>query len=149
MAGTLKAYADGVDERPVVPVSAPAKSYSQQETFATDQTDEEFIEATLRRMADKLMAKVREDGKSVRTLTVKVRYNDMDEEQAEEQFGPVIPVVPFTGIDVPIRAGDLADADAEIVKKYPTLFTPAHIRFPAPAKGKVEQATRAPGEKRG
>ena len=33
-------------------------------------------------MGDKLMAKVRADGKSIRTLTVKVRYNDMDEEQA-------------------------------------------------------------------
>ena len=61
---------------------APAKSYSEQETFAADTTDEEFLEATLRRMGDKLMAKVRADGKSIRTLTVKVRYNDMDEEQA-------------------------------------------------------------------
>jgi DNA-directed DNA polymerase III PolC len=37
-------------------------------------------------MADELMAKVRADGKSVRTLTVKVRYNDMDEEQASESL---------------------------------------------------------------
>src|SRR5262249_52100351 len=54
--------------------------------FAADTTDEEFLEATLRRMADKLMAKVRADGKSIRTLTVKVRYNDMDEEQASESL---------------------------------------------------------------
>src|SRR5262249_30161844 len=56
------------------------------ETFAVDTTDEEFLEATLRRMADKLMAKVRADGKSIRTITVKVRYNDMDEEQCSESF---------------------------------------------------------------
>ena len=37
-------------------------------------------------MGDKLMAKVRADGKSIRTLTVKVRYNDMDEEQASESL---------------------------------------------------------------
>ena len=37
-------------------------------------------------MADKLMAKVREDGKSIRTVTVKVRYNDMDEQQASESL---------------------------------------------------------------
>src|SRR5262245_10670961 len=37
-------------------------------------------------MADKLMAKVRDDGKGIRTLTVKVRYNDMDEEQASESL---------------------------------------------------------------
>src|SRR5206468_3077832 len=54
------------------------------ETFAADTTDEEFIQATLRRMADKLMAKVRDDRKSIRTVTVKVRYNDMDEQQTSE-----------------------------------------------------------------
>ncbi len=82
LAPQLRSFARGIDDRPVVPVRAPAKSYSEQETFAADTTDEEFLEATLRRMADKLMAKVRADGKSIRTLTVKVRYNDMDEEQA-------------------------------------------------------------------
>jgi DNA-directed DNA polymerase III PolC len=82
----LKQFADGLDDRPVVPVSAPAQSYSHQETFAEDQTDEEFLEATLRRMADRLMAKVREDGKSIRTLTVKVRYNDMAEDQCGESL---------------------------------------------------------------
>ena len=69
-----------------MPVSEPAKSYGQQETFARDQTDEDFIEATLRRMADNLFAKVRVDGKSVRTLTVKVRYNDMAEDQCSESL---------------------------------------------------------------
>ncbi len=82
----LKNFANAIDERPVVPVSEPAKSYGQQETFAQDQTNEEFIEATLRRMADHLMAKVRADGKAIRTLTVKVRYNDMDEHQASESL---------------------------------------------------------------
>jgi DNA polymerase-4 len=82
LASQLRCYARGVDDRPVVPMRAPAKSYSEQETFATDTTDEEFLQATLRRMGDRLMAKVRADGKSIRTLTVKVRYNDMDEAQA-------------------------------------------------------------------
>jgi DNA-directed DNA polymerase III PolC len=82
----LRNFSRGIDERPVIPVRAPAKSYGEQETFAADTTDEEFLEATVRRMADKLMAKVREDGKSIRTLTVKVRYNDMDEEQASESL---------------------------------------------------------------
>jgi len=86
MAAQLRSFALGIDERPVVPARAPAKSYGEQETFAADTTDEEFIKATLRRMADKLMAKVREDGKTARTITVKVRYNDMDEEQAAESL---------------------------------------------------------------
>ena len=86
MAPQLRSFSLGIDERPVVPVRAPAKSYGEQETFEADTTDAEFLEATLRRMADKLMAKVREDGKSIRTVTVKVRYNDMDEEQASESL---------------------------------------------------------------
>ena len=80
-------FAYGRDDRPVVREAAPAKSYGQQETFAADTTDDEFIEATLRRMADELMSKVRMDGKSVRTLTVKVRYNDMAEDQRSESLG--------------------------------------------------------------
>ena len=60
----LRQFANGIDERPLVPVSAPAKSYGEQQTFAADQTDEEFIDATLRTMADNLMATVRGDGKT-------------------------------------------------------------------------------------
>jgi len=82
----LHLFANGVDERPVLPASEPAKSYGQQQTFAADLTDEEYAEAVLRRMADDLMAKVRADGKSVRTLTVKVRYNDMEEDQCGESL---------------------------------------------------------------
>ena len=46
----------------------------------------EYVEATLRRMADSLFAKVREEGHSVRTLTVKVRYNDMAEDQLSDSL---------------------------------------------------------------
>ena len=87
MAPQLKAHADGVDPRPVVAASTPAKSYSQQRTFEADLTDEEYAGAVLRHMADELMAKVRADGKSIRTVTVKVRYNDM----AEDQCGESVP----------------------------------------------------------
>jgi DNA polymerase-4 len=37
-------------------------------------------------MADHLFAKVREESRSVRTLTVKVRYNDMAEDQCSESL---------------------------------------------------------------
>ena len=37
-------------------------------------------------MADNLFAKVREEGRSIRTLTVKVRYNDMGEDQCSESL---------------------------------------------------------------
>jgi len=49
------------------------------------------------------------------------------------------------GQDVPVKKGDLADADSAIAKKYPSLFVPVAVRF----AGRVEQATAAPGEKRG
>jgi DNA polymerase-4 len=85
-AASIRQFAHGIDERPLVPVREPQKSFSQQETFASDLTDEGYVEATLRRMADNLFTKVREEGRSIRTLTVKVRYNDMGEDQTNESL---------------------------------------------------------------
>jgi DNA polymerase-3 subunit alpha len=85
-APVMRQFANGVDERPLIPASEPQKSFSQQETFNEDVTDEEYVEAMLRRMADRLFATVREEGRSVRTLTVKVRYNDRDENQRAESL---------------------------------------------------------------
>jgi error-prone DNA polymerase len=79
-------FANGIDERPLIPASEPQKSYSKQETFNEDVTDEEYVEAVLRGMADHLFAQVRDEGRSVRTLTVKVRYNDRDENQRAESL---------------------------------------------------------------
>ncbi len=80
-APALKRYSDGVDDRPVIAASEPARSYSQQETFAEDIIDENFALAVLKRMADSLMAKIRGEGRSIRCVAVRVRYNDMDEDQ--------------------------------------------------------------------
>src|SRR5208337_550709 len=85
-APVLRQFANGIDERPLTPAREPQKSFSQQETFDEDVTDEEYVEAVLRRMADRLFATVREEGRSVRTLTVKVRYNDRDENQRAESL---------------------------------------------------------------
>jgi error-prone DNA polymerase len=85
-APVVRQFANGIDERPLIPASEPQKSFSQQETFDEDVTDEEYVEAVLRRMADRLFATVREEGRSVRTLTVKVRYNDRDENQCAESL---------------------------------------------------------------
>lgn len=85
-ARTLREYANGIDTRPLVPAREPQKTFSEQQTFARDLTDEGYVEATLRRMADNLFAQVREEARSVRTLTVKVRYNDMDEDQVSESL---------------------------------------------------------------
>ena len=72
-------FSQGIDDRLVITDHADAKSYGTQETFNEDVTDEAFVLATLQGMADRLMAKVRSDDKTVRTLTVKLRYNDFSE----------------------------------------------------------------------
>lgn len=78
-ASTLHEYALGNDLRPVICDAPAAKSYGEQETFTQDTTDTIFIVARLRAMADTLMRRVRQDGKSIRTVTLRLRYNDMDE----------------------------------------------------------------------
>jgi error-prone DNA polymerase len=83
---TIRQFAHGIDERPLVPAREPQKTFSQQETFASDLTDEEYVAATLRRMADDLFAKVRAEARTIRTLTVTVRYNDRAEDQVSESL---------------------------------------------------------------
>lgn len=80
-ASALHGYALGHDPRPVICEPPEAKSYGEQETFNADTTDEAFILARLRAMADSLMRRVRNDKKSIRSVTLRLRYNDMDEVQ--------------------------------------------------------------------
>lgn len=76
----MVAMARGEDDRPVDTAEEDAKSYSQQETFATDIHDASEIERIAKRMIDELMPKIRQDGKQVRTMTLKVRYPDFTQE---------------------------------------------------------------------
>lgn len=76
----MLATARGEDERPVYTEHDDAKSYSQQETFGENIGDFAEIERIAKRMVDELMAKVRADGKRVRTMTIKVRYGDFSQE---------------------------------------------------------------------
>ena len=85
-AATISQFAQGIDERPLAPAREPQKSFSQQETFARDLTDEGYVAATLRRMADDLFAKVRAEQRAIRTLAVTVRYNDRAEDQVSESL---------------------------------------------------------------
>ncbi len=78
-APVLHDYAMGLDTRPVVCDAPETKSYCEQDTFSQDTTDQAFIIARLRAMADTLMRRVRQDGKSIRTVLLRLRYNDMDE----------------------------------------------------------------------
>ena len=48
----MRQFANGINERLLIPAREPQKSYSQQETFDEDVTDEDYVEAVLRRMND-------------------------------------------------------------------------------------------------
>ncbi|MDB6169460.1 MAG: DNA-directed polymerase [Verrucomicrobia bacterium] len=76
----MRAMALGEDPRPVETEHDDAKSYSQQETFGRDIGDFGEIEKVAKRMVDELLPKIREDGKRVRTMTVKIRYPDFTQE---------------------------------------------------------------------
>jgi DNA polymerase-4 len=75
----MLAAARGEDDSPVETAEEDARSYSQQETFARDVADFAEVERVAKRMVDELLAKVRADGKRVRTMTVKVRYPDFSQ----------------------------------------------------------------------
>jgi DNA-directed DNA polymerase III PolC len=85
-AAIIRQFAHGIDDRLLIPSREPQKTFGHQQTFGMDVTDEEYAEATLRRMADDLFAQVRAEHRSIRTLTVKVRYNDMAEDQCSESL---------------------------------------------------------------
>jgi DNA polymerase-4 len=72
----------GQDDRPVVTERDEAKSWSHQRTFATDIGDRARIEAIAKGLIDDLMAKIRKEGRRVRTLTVLVRYPDFQQESS-------------------------------------------------------------------
>ncbi|WP_380160169.1 DNA polymerase IV [Kineococcus sp. R86509] len=71
----LLAFARGVDPRPVVS-EREAKSVSAEETFAVDLTDRADLDERIRRMADRVAARLATSGVSGRTITIKVRRYD-------------------------------------------------------------------------
>ena len=78
-ASQLREYAMGIDGRPLVIEKSQAQSYGEQHTFGEDVTSEGFLITHLYKMADNLTGRVRADRKSFRTVTLKLRYNDMQE----------------------------------------------------------------------
>ncbi len=74
--GQLWRLAQGIDERPVTAGRGAAKSISQEHTFDEDIDDGELLEATLRRMSEKVAARARQAKLSGRTIVLKLRYSD-------------------------------------------------------------------------
>lgn len=71
----LHAYALGRDERPVVPSHEP-KSISAENTFATDVTDPDEVDACLREQIDEVGGRLQRHGGAARTVVLKLRYAD-------------------------------------------------------------------------
>jgi DNA polymerase-4 len=157
----MQALARGEDDRPVETEHEDAKSYSQQETFATDIAAFADIERIAKRMIDDLLPKIREDGKRARTLTVKVRYGDFTQESAgrslpeasdlETPFYPLVapllkqawtkrrPLrlvsVKFSGIEAGPRQLDLFSEDAEKRRKLAAVLDKLNGRGPVVKHG--------------
>lgn len=98
----LREYALGIDRRPLVIEKQPAQSYGEQHTFGADVTEEAVLISMLYKMADNLTAKVREDRRSYRTVTLKLRYNDMQEvtrsvslEEPSDLAEDIFPLLPM------------------------------------------------------
>ena len=71
----LRQLARGIDDREILP-PAEARSISRETTFATDSTDRDFLTATLRYLAERVGAELREGGRQTRCVVIKVRYSD-------------------------------------------------------------------------
>lgn len=71
----LHRLARGIDDRKVLP-PAEAKSISRETTFPKDTNDKDFLMATLRYLAERVGAELREHNKQARCVAIKVRYED-------------------------------------------------------------------------
>jgi DNA polymerase-4 len=71
----LHALACGHDDRPVEP-GRETKSIGQEETFPRDVADKEVLGREVRRMAERVGARLRDHGLAGRTVTLKVRFPD-------------------------------------------------------------------------
>jgi DNA polymerase-4 len=71
----LHSLAQGKDERPVSP-ERETKSVGRETTFAEDVSDRATLEATLRRLAEQVSARLQRHDLRGRTVTLKLRYHD-------------------------------------------------------------------------
>jgi nucleotidyltransferase/DNA polymerase involved in DNA repair len=79
----IRDFARNIDPRQVETTRPDAQSYGHQETFVEDKTNPNQVLAALCRLVDEAFVRLRADGKQARTVTVKIRYTDMDEHQGQ------------------------------------------------------------------
>jgi DNA polymerase IV len=101
----LLAFARGIDPRPVVS-EREAKSVSAEETFSADLTDRTDLTERIRRMADRVAARLAKAGLSGRTITIKVRRYDFSTLNRSR----TLPHATSSAKEVAQHAGELLDA---------------------------------------
>ena len=75
MGAHLHQLSRGIDDRPVVP-QAMAKSIGAETTFPVDTTEPERIQQTLLGLAERVSTRLRREGYTGQTITLKLRYAD-------------------------------------------------------------------------
>ena len=68
-------YAEGIDDRRVEPPGA-AKSISRETTFGEDTQDRSLLKATLRYLSERVGSELRQRGKLMKCVTLKLRHAD-------------------------------------------------------------------------
>jgi DNA polymerase-4 len=74
---TLNAHSHGIDAS-VVAQRQRVKSISRETTFANDRIDPGYIKANLRYLSERVGAALRKEGKSAKSISLKLRYADFD-----------------------------------------------------------------------
>lgn len=82
----LQAHACGEDERDLQLNRGDSLSYSHQDTFGEDVTDRVRILRVLRTLTDDLIRQLVADGKSARTLTIRIRLRRMQDTTRSESL---------------------------------------------------------------
>lgn len=84
--GGFLELARGEDREPVTPEPAPPRSFGEQETFTGETGSEAEVERILKGLLLKQLGRLRASRQSARTLTVGVRYTDMETAQASHSL---------------------------------------------------------------
>ncbi len=74
---TLNAHARGIDASVVAPRQR-VKSISRETTFSKDSLDMGYIKANLRNLSERVGAALRKEGKSAKSISLKLRYADFE-----------------------------------------------------------------------
>lgn len=129
MSERIRQLVRGVDERRVTPEHVE-KSVGHEETFHTDIADASVLRAELRRLADRVGARLREGGWEARTVAIKVRFADFTTVTRSQTLGEPT--------DVGQRIGDAAR------ELFDALDRPLPVRLVGVRAEKLETAGAAP-----